>query len=173
MLKLNFSPPSNRICVTIDSSEAPSAIVNFHSAACFVLDGHPTSQPRLQPIFEAIPLLLTFWRSDTPLFPIFNCQRLHAMADPLSVRMSEWTIQRPGFQFPRDPPPLRALLIPRAALFPCTQNALLRAAGVRITDVIRGCKLSWKDRSWYQFSYKKNFSLVYTKEPKILHEFMT
>lgn len=64
--------------------------------------------------------------------------------------------------FPRDPSS-HALLIPRGALFPCTQNALLRTVGVRITDIIRGCKLSREDRSWYQTNYKERPSRLYSK----------
>lgn len=48
---------------------------------------------------------------------------------------------------PRMTSPLRALLIPRGALFPCTQNALLQARWANYTDIIRGCKLSRRDRS--------------------------
>lgn len=141
--------------VTIDLSLRPPAWIFIGQPVSFGRTSDIDSRPRLQPIFEAIRSPLTFWRSDTPLFPIFNCQRLHATIDrpfhPSACRNELYT-GNPAW------PPLRALLIPHGALFPCTQNALLRVVAVRITDIIRGCKLSRKDRSWYQSNYEECFS---------------
>lgn len=121
--------------------------------------GRTSDIPTATAAYLRIRSPLTFWRSDTPLFPIFNCQRLHATIDrpfhPSACRNELYTTGDSRVTLP----PLRALLIPRGALFPCTQNALLRA-GVEITDIIRGCKLSWEDHSWYQSNYEERSPFV-------------
>lgn len=132
MLKLNFGPPSNRICVTIDSSDAPFAVVNFHGAACFVWTDvrHPNRDYSLSSKQYA-----RYSPSDVPTRRYFR----YSIASVYTPRQTLPPFTRPHvgmnytrrgrFQFPRDPP-LRALLIPRGASFPCTQNASLRAVGV-------------------------------------------
>jgi len=107
------------------------AIVNFHSAACFVwMD--------IRHLYRDCSLsskqYARYSPSDVPTRRYFRYSIANVYTPwqtlPLSTRphvgMNYTRSGIPVSAWHPSPHPLRALLIPRCTLFPCTQNALLR-----------------------------------------------
>lgn len=138
--------------LTIDSSEAKwHAIANFRSvlrAPVWADIRHPLTATAAYPLEAIRPLLLALPTSpDTPLFPIFNCRRLHATIDPRTptpgsssrpacrnelraIHKRCGASERARFQSPRDPSYVPFSYLAAAAYRgTCTQNALLHEVG--------------------------------------------